>query len=53
MLISIATGVGLQKIREKAVAFNGHITIANFDSNDSDESQFPILLDSSLYPNYS
>lgn len=54
MLVSIATGVGLQKkIREKAVAFNGHITIANFDSNDSDESQFPILLDSTFYPNYS
>lgn len=54
MLVSIATGVGLKKkIREKAVAFNGHITITNFDSNDSDESQFPILLDSSLYPNYS
>ena len=54
MLVSIATGVGLKKkIIEKAVAFNGHITITNFDSNDSDESQFPILLDSSLYPNYS
>ena len=54
MLVSIATGVGLQKkIREKAVAFNGHITISNFDSNDSDESQFPIHLDSTFYLNYS
>lgn len=53
MLISIATGVGLQKkIREKAIAFNGHITITNYDANDSDESQYPIHLDSTFYPKY-
>ena len=34
MLIAIATGFGLErKIRDKAVAFNGHISISNFDSN--------------------
>ena len=37
MLIAIATGFGLEKkIRDKAVAFSGHITISNFDSNESE-----------------
>ena len=32
MMIAIATGLGLkQKIRDKIVSFNGHVTIANFD----------------------
>ena len=32
MMIAIATGIGLQlKIRDKVVAFNGHIIINNFD----------------------
>ena len=45
MLIAIATGTGLQqKIRDKAVAFNGHISITNFDSNNSEESQIPISI---------
>lgn len=38
MMIAIATGIGLQqKIRDKVVAFNGHVTISNFDSNNSQE----------------
>lgn len=50
MLIAIATGTGLQqKIRDKAVAFNGHITVSNFDSNRSEESQVPVSLDEEFY----
>ena len=51
MLVAIATGTGLQqKIRDKAVAFNGHVTISNFDSNTSEESQVPISINQEFYP---
>ncbi|SHG48656.1 ABC transporter permease [Winogradskyella jejuensis] len=53
MLIAIATGLGLQqKIRDKVVAFNGHIIIDNYDSNSSDESQVPISLNQEFYPEF-
>lgn len=53
MLIAIATGIGLQqKIRDKTVAFNGHITITNYDSNQSEESQYPINIDQEFYPEF-
>ena len=53
MLIAIATGLGLQqKIRDKAVAFNGHVTISNFDSNVSNESEFPIDINQEFYPDF-
>ncbi len=53
MLIAIATGFGLQqKIRDKVVAFNGHIEITNFDTNASDESQVPISLNQEFYPKF-
>ncbi|NNM22319.1 MAG: ABC transporter permease [Flavobacteriaceae bacterium] len=53
MLISIATGVGLQKkIREKVSAFNGDIIITNYDTNASEESQVPISTDQAFYPNF-
>ncbi|WP_369998076.1 ABC transporter permease [Winogradskyella sp.] len=53
MLIAIATGLGLQqKIRDKVVAFNGHIEISNFDTNASDESQVPISKDQDFYPEF-
>ena len=53
MLIAIATGIGLQqKIRDKAVAFNGHVTISNFDSNTSEESQVPISINQEFYPEF-
>ncbi|NNK72977.1 MAG: ABC transporter permease, partial [Flavobacteriaceae bacterium] len=53
MLIAIATGIGLQqKIRDKAVAFNGHVTIANFDSNVSEESINPISTKQDFYPEF-
>ena len=49
MLISISTGIGLQnEIRDKISAFNGHIIISNFDSNNSDESNLPIDITSLL-----
>ena len=53
MLIAIATGLGLQqKIRDKVVAFNGHIEITNYDTNASDESQVPIAINQEFYPNF-
>lgn len=53
MLIAIATGIGLQqKIRDKVVAFNGHVSIVNFDSNQSDESETPISLTQDFYPEF-
>ena len=53
MLIAIATGLGLQqKIRDKVVAFNGHIEITNYDTNASDESQVPISINQDFYPNF-
>ncbi|WP_347922380.1 FtsX-like permease family protein [Pontimicrobium sp. SW4] len=54
MMIAIATGIGLQqKIRDKAVAFNGHITITTFNSNASDESEVPLSINQDFYPNFS
>lgn len=53
MMIAIATGIGLQqKIRDKAVAFNGHITITTFNSNASDESEIPMSINQDFYPNF-
>lgn len=53
MLIAIATGLGLQqKIRDKVVAFNGHIEITNYDTNASDESQVPISINQEFYPKF-
>nr|WP_321236328.1 FtsX-like permease family protein [uncultured Psychroserpens sp.] len=53
MLIAIATGLGLQKkVREKVVAFNGHITINNYDTNASNESLVPISTEQDFYPNF-
>ena len=53
MLIAVAVNIGLQhKIREKAVAFNGHITISNFDSNASQGAQVPISIDQTFYPEF-
>ena len=51
MMIAIATGIGLQqKIRDKAVAFNGHITISKFVNTASDESKNPISINQEFYP---
>ncbi len=53
MLIAVATGLGLQqKIREKTVAFNGHLTISNYDSNASNESIVPINKYQDFYPDF-
>lgn len=53
MLISIATGVGLQrKIREKVAGFNGHVVISNFDNNQSKTTQSPISTNQDFYPEF-
>jgi lipoprotein-releasing system permease protein len=54
MIVSVATGIGLQqKIREKVAAFNGHIVISNYDSNQSDMTLVPITNKQDFYPNFS
>ncbi|MBU0940680.1 MAG: ABC transporter permease [Bacteroidetes bacterium] len=53
MIVSVATGIGLQeKIREKIAAFNGHIVISNFDSNQSDANLSPISKTQKFYPKF-
>ncbi|OIQ30740.1 MAG: transmembrane permease [Bacteroidetes bacterium MedPE-SWsnd-G2] len=53
MLIAIATGIGLQqKIRDKVVAFNGHVTISYYDFNASNESEHPLSLHQEFYPEF-
>lgn len=51
MIISVATGIGLQqKIRQKVAAFNGHIIITNYDENQSQLSLTPISTHQDFYP---
>ncbi|SFN95235.1 lipoprotein-releasing system permease protein [Bizionia echini] len=53
MMISIATGIGLQqKIRDKVVAFNGHLMISKFGDNNSQESDGALSLDQDFYPEF-
>ncbi|WP_041240832.1 ABC transporter permease [Croceibacter atlanticus] len=53
MLIAFATGLGLQnKIRDKISAFNGHITISNFDNNNTKVSLKPISKNQDFYPEF-
>lgn len=53
MLISIATGVGLQKkIKEKISGFNGHIQISNYEDNNSQITVTPISIDQEFYPKF-
>jgi lipoprotein-releasing system permease protein len=54
MIISVATGVGLQqKIRKKIAAFNGHIIISNYDNNQSEITLIPVSKNQSFYPKFS
>ncbi|MGY0393074.1 ABC transporter permease [Bizionia sp. KMM 8389] len=53
MMISIATGIGLQqKIRDKVVAFNGHLLISKFGLNNSQESDTAMSLNQTFYPDF-
>lgn len=53
MIISVATGIGLQqKIRQKVAAFNGHIIITNYDENQSQLSLTPIFTHQDFYPKF-
>ena len=53
MMVSIATGIGLQqKIRQKVAAFNGHIIISNFNGNESDVSTEPVSTNQKFYPKF-
>lgn len=53
MIISVATGIGLQqKIRQKVAAFNGHIIISIFDDNQSVVSKVPVSTKQDFYPKF-
>ncbi len=53
MLISIATGLGLQReIRQKVSAFSGDIVVSNFDGNNSEETPNPISINQDFYPDF-
>ena len=53
MIVSVATGIGLQqKIQQKVAAFNGHITISNYDDNQSQISVEPISTHQNFYPKF-
>lgn len=53
MMIAIATGIGLQqKIRDKVVAFNGHLMISKFGNNNSQESDGSISMKQDFYPEF-
>jgi len=53
MIISVATGIGLQqKIRQKVAAFNGHIVITIFDDNQSVVSKVPVSINQDFYPKF-
>ena len=50
MLIAFATGLGLQEqIREKIAAFNGHITVVSYSSNETQVSLIPVDKDQVFY----
>lgn len=53
MMVSVATGIGLQKkIRDKVSAFNGQIIISNYDNNNSEVTLVPISKKQDFYPNF-
>jgi len=53
MLISVSTGIGLQKkIQQKVAAFNGHVIISKYDNNTSDLSAKPISIKQDFYPEF-
>lgn len=53
MLTAFATSLGLQqKIREKISAFNGQVSISNFDNNNSGVSLVPISKKQDFYPKF-
>jgi lipoprotein-releasing system permease protein len=43
MIVSVATGIGLQQNQRKISAFNGHIIISNYDNNQSEVCLVPLL----------
>jgi len=50
MLVAFATGLGLQeKIREKIAAFNGHITVMSYSSNETQVSLIPVDKNQDFY----
>lgn len=53
MIVSVATGIGLQKkIRDKVSAFNGQVIISNYDNNNSEVTLIPISKKQDFYPNF-
>jgi lipoprotein-releasing system permease protein len=51
MIVSVATGWSTTKIREN-FPFNGHISISNYDSNQSEVTLVPISKNKIFYPKF-
>ena len=53
MLLSFGTGLGLKhKIRDKITAFNGHLSIRSFNTNQANQNLYPIDGNQDFYPNF-
>jgi len=53
MVVSVATGIGLQnEIRNKISAFNGHVIVSSYDTNQSEETLSPISIHQDFYPKF-
>jgi len=53
MILSIATGIGLQKkIKEKISGFNGDVQITFYDANNSNITVNPIQINQDFYPDF-
>jgi lipoprotein-releasing system permease protein len=50
MIVSVATGIGLQQKTRKVSAFNGHIIISNYDNNQSEVTLTPISKNQDFIP---
>lgn len=54
MLVAFATGLGLQEqIREKIAAFNGHVNVVSYSSNETQVSLIPVDKNQDFYTNSS
>ncbi|MFD1316911.1 ABC transporter permease [Namhaeicola litoreus] len=53
MILSIATGIGLQKkIKEKISGFNGDVQVTFYDANNSNITLNPVKKNQDFYPNF-
>lgn len=53
MLLAFGTGLGLKhKIRDKITAFNGHLSVRSFNTNQANQNLYPIDGNQEFYPDF-